>query len=184
MIRDLVVKNRSYRRFYQDVAVDMETLRELVDLARFCGSAANRQALKYILSCDPQKNALIFPHIRIDNDPVEGERPSAYIVILEDTQIGSVLQFIDCGITAQTILLGAVERGFGGCMVGNVLRDDLRKALDIPSHLDIILVVALGKPKEEMIFEEIGDDGFMQQWWDDKGARHLYKRSLNDLIVD
>ena len=184
MLRDLVVKNRSYRRFHQDVPLEQETLRELVDLARFCGSAANRQALKYLLSSDPRKNALIFPHIRIDNDPVEGERPSAYIIILEDKQIGSVLQFIDCGITAQTILLGAVERGFGGVMVGNVLRDDMRKALDIPSHLEIVLVVALGKPKEEMIFEEIGEDGFMDQWWDDKRARHLYKRSLDDIIVD
>ncbi len=183
MIRDLVRKNRSYRRFYQDVPIEHEILRDLVDLARLCGSAANRQALKYIISSDSQNNALIFPHIRIDNNPVEGERPSAYIVVLEDTRIKSVMQNIDCGITAQTILLGAVERGFGGCMVGDVLRDDLREALNIPSHFDIILVIALGKPKEEMIIEAIGEDGFMQQWWDEKGARHLYKRALDDIIV-
>jgi nitroreductase len=183
VLRDIVMKNRSYRRFYQNVAIERETLRELVDLARFCASAANRQALKYIISSDPQKNALIFPHIRIDNNPVEGERPSAYVIVLEDTQIGSVLQHVDCGIVAQTILLGAVEKGFGGVMVGNVLRDDLRKALNIPSHLEILLVIALGKPKEEMIIEAIGEDGFMQQWWDEKRARHLYKRALDDLIV-
>ena len=184
MIEDLVLKNRSYRRFHQDVPVEHETLRELVDLARLCGSAANRQALKYVISSDHRRNALVFPHIRIDNDPVEGERPSAYIIALEDTRIGSVMQLIDCGITAQTILLGAVERGFGGCMVGNVLRDDLGKALNIPSHLQIVLVIALGKPKEEMVIEAIGEDGFMQQWWDENRVRHLYKRALDGIIVE
>ena len=113
MIRDLVRKNRSYRRFYQDVPIEHEILRDLVDLARLCGSAANRQALKYIISSHPQKNALIFPHIRIDNNPVEVERPSAYIIILEDTRIKLVLA-CDYGITAQTMLLGAVEKSFGG----------------------------------------------------------------------
>ena len=182
MLRDLVLKNRSYRRFYQDTAIELETLRELVDLARLSPSAANRQALKYIISSDPEKNALIFPHIRIDNDPVEGERPSAYIIILEDTRIKLILA-CDYGIAVQTIHLGAVEKGFGGCMVGNINRDGLRKALQIPSHFEILLVLALGKPKEKMVIETVGKDGNTQQWWDDERVRHVYKRALDDIIV-
>ena len=182
MLKDLVLKNRSYRRFYQDTAIELETLRELVDLARLSPSAANRQALKYIISNDPQKNALIFPHIRIDNDPVEGERPSAYIIILEDTRIKLVLA-CDYGIVAQTIHLGVVEKGFGGCMVGNINRDGIRKALQIPSHFEILLVLALGKPKEKMIIETVGEDGNTQQWWDDERVRHVLKRPLDDIIV-
>jgi len=182
MIRDLVLKNRSYRRFHQDVPIQRETLRELVDLARLSPSAANRQALKYIISNDPQKNALIYPNIRIDNDPVEGERPSAYIIILEDTRIKLILA-CDYGIAAQTIHLGAVEKGFGGCMVGNVDRNGLRKALQIPSHFEILLVLALGKPKEKMVIETVGEDGNTQQWWDDERVRHVSKRPLDDIIV-
>jgi len=49
MIRDLIEKNRSYRRFYESESIKSEMLRELVDLARLSGSAANRQPLKYIL---------------------------------------------------------------------------------------------------------------------------------------
>jgi nitroreductase len=63
MIRNLVVKNRTYRRFDQGFNVGMDTLRELVDLARLSGSAGNKQPLKYILSCDPVKNAVIFEHL-------------------------------------------------------------------------------------------------------------------------
>ena len=62
-LKELFLKNRSYRRFYQDVPIELETLRELVDLARLSASGANRQPLKYLLSCDPEKNALVFPQL-------------------------------------------------------------------------------------------------------------------------
>ena len=182
MLKDLVLKNRSYRRFHQDVAIEHETLRELIDMARLSASAANRQALKYILSGDPKRNALIYPNIRMDGNPPEGERPSAYIIILEDTKIRLVLA-CDYGIAAQTIHFGAVEKGFGGCMIGNIDRDGLRKALEIPSHYEILLVLALGKPKERMVIETVGQDGATQQWWDNDRVRHVPKRSLDDVIV-
>jgi len=60
-MKDLIVKNRSYRRFHEDFSIDTETLRDLVDLARLSASAGNKQPLKYMLSCDPGKNSLIFP---------------------------------------------------------------------------------------------------------------------------
>jgi len=63
MIRDLILRNRSYRRFYKEVDIKLETLRELVDLARLSPSARNAQPLKYILSCEHQRNSLIFPHL-------------------------------------------------------------------------------------------------------------------------
>jgi nitroreductase len=85
MIRDLILKNRSYRQFYQEFEIKLETLRQLVDLARLSASARNAQPLKYILSCEPQRNSLIFPHLAWAgylkgwSDPCEGEGPSAYI---------------------------------------------------------------------------------------------------------
>ena len=85
MIRDLVLKNRSYRRFHENTPVEYETLKELVDLARHSASAANLQPLKYVLSCDPKKNDLIFSHLawaaylKDWPGPAEGERPAAYV---------------------------------------------------------------------------------------------------------
>ena len=125
MIRDLVLRNRSYRRFYQEVDIKLETLRELVELARLSASAGNMQPLKYILSCDTRKNSLIFPHLawaRYLKDwpgPCEGERPSAYIIILGDTELSQSFG-CDYGIVAQSILLGATEMGLGGCMIGSI----------------------------------------------------------------
>ena len=127
MFKDLVLKCRSYRRFYEEVAVDNKTLREFVDLARLSASAVNRQPLKYILSSSREKNALIFSTLHWAGTlktwpgPAEGERPAGYIIILGDKEIGAGFG-LDPGIAAQTILLGAVEKGLGGCMLGAVDR--------------------------------------------------------------
>ncbi|MDH7484717.1 MAG: nitroreductase family protein [Anaerolineae bacterium] len=188
MIRDLVLKNRSYRRFHQEVAVELETLRELVDLARLSASGANKQPLKYILSCDAEKNALIFPHLswatylRDWPGPAEGERPSAYIIILGDTEIRPSFG-CDHGIAAQSILLGAVEKGLGGCIIGGVQKEGLRQALGIPPRYEILLVLALGKPKETVVIEPLGPDGDIRYWRDAQGVHHVPKRSLDEIII-
>lgn len=187
MIRDLILKNRSRRRFHQDVPIELETLRELVDLARFAASASNQQPLKYILCRDPKWNSLIFPHLVIGDDrcppPVEGERPSAYIIILHDTTI-PMHGRIDHGIAAQNILLGATEKGLGGFMLGLIQREKIRKALDIPSRYNVRLVVALGKPKEKVVLETVGSNGDTRWWHDSEGVHHVPKRSLDNIIVD
>jgi len=188
MIKDLITKNRSYRRFIQEVAIERQTLRELVDLARLCPSGANRQPLKYILSCDHRKNALIFGHLAWAGylkdwpGPSEGERPSAYIVILADTSISSSAG-CDHGIAAQTILLGATEKGLGGCIIGSVQREGLRKALDIPARYEILLVLALGKPREKVVVDTVGPSGDIKYWRDSEGIHHVPKRALDDIIV-
>lgn len=188
MIRNLVLKNRSYRRFHQEVAIELETLRELVDLARLSASARNLQPLKYILSCDPPKNALIFPHLGWAGDlkdwpgPSEGERPSAYIVVLGDTEIRRTFG-CDHGIAAQSILLGATEKGLGGCIIGSIQRERLREALDIPARYETLLVLALGQPKERVVIETVGSDGDMKYWRDSEAVHHVPKRRLDDIIV-
>jgi len=189
MIRDLIMKNRTYRRFFQEVAIDRQTLRELVDLARLSASAGNLQPLKYVLSCEPQRNALIFPHLAWAGylkdwpGPCDGERPSAYVIILGDTQIAKSFG-CDHGIAAQSILLGATERGLGGCIIGTVKRDELRKALDIPSGYEILVVLALGKPAETVMIETVGPAGDVKYWRDSESVHHVPKRALDDIILD
>lgn len=188
MIKDLVRKNRSYRRFHQEVAIELETLRELVDLARLSASALNLQPLKYMLSCEPKKNALIFQHLAWAGylkdwpGPDEGERPSAYIIILGDTELSRHFG-CDHGIAAQSILLGAIDRGLGGCMLASVKRQELSKALGIPSRYEILLVLALGKPKETVVMETIGPTGDVKYWHDSEGVHHVPKRTLDDIII-
>jgi nitroreductase len=187
MLKDLVLKNRSYRRFYQEVSIELETLKELVDLGRLSASAKNLQPLKYILSCEPEKNALIFLHLgwaaylKDWPGPIEGERPSAYIIVLGDTEVSRSFG-CDHGIAAQSILLGAVERGLGGCMIATVKRQELSRALSIAPRYEILLVIAIGKPKETVVIEQVGPDGNVRYWRDSQGVHHVPKRALDDII--
>ena len=188
MITELVKENRSCRRFYEDHAVAPETLKEFVNLARMSASGANLQPLKYILSCDPQKNAEIFSclawagYLKDWPGPEEGERPAAYIVVLGDPSI-SESAGCDHGIAAQTILLGAREKGLAGCMLGSIDRNALRDSLNIPSQFKILLVLAIGKPKEEVVLETVGADNSIRYWRDNEGVHHVPKRKLEDIIV-
>jgi nitroreductase len=188
MIKELVAKNRSYRRFHQEVIIEYETLRELVDLGRLSASAANMQPLRYILSCDSKKNALIFQHLAwaryLENwsGPAEGERPSAYIIILEDKHVEHPLR-CDHGIAAQSILLGATEKGLGGCIIGAINKPKLSQVLNIRERYEISLVLALGKPREKVVIEKLKPDGSIKYWRDSKGVHHVPKRALEDIIL-
>jgi nitroreductase len=188
MLEDLVLKNRSYRRFHQDVPVAIQTLRELVDLARITPSGRNLQPLKYVLACDPQTNAAIFSTLSwagylVDwHGPVEGERPPAYIVVLGDTTLSQSFA-VDQGIASQTILLAATERGLGGCNVGSIQRDALRQILDIPARYEILIVLALGRPKETVVLEDMDPEGDVRYWRDASSVHHVPKRLLQDVIL-
>ena len=188
MLRDLVLRNRSYRRFHEEVDITLETLRELVDLARNSASARNVQPLKYILSADRRRNSLIFPrlmwaaYLKDWNGPEEGERPSAYIVILLDTEISRSV-VCDQGIAAQSILLGATEKGLGGCMIANIDKEGLRRDLHIPARYEIALVLALGKPKEVVVIDVLESSAGIKYWRDANGVHHVPKRRLDDIIV-
>ena len=187
MIKDIVMKNRSYRRFEQEISIDIDILKELVELGSLSASAGNRQPLKYVLSCSAEKNAQVFSCLSwadslIDWDgPVEGERPSAYIILLGDTEISNALAY-DSGIAAQSILLGAVEKGLGGCMLGPVDIKNIHPLLGIEECYEIPLVIALGKPKEKVVIETVGPDADTTYWRDKEGVHHVPKRAVADII--
>lgn len=187
-LRELILQNRSFRRFDQSHAITEACLRELVDLGRMSPSGANLQPLKYLLSYEPDINARIFPHLEWAGylkdwpGPAPGERPSAYIIILGDRNIRHA-GACDHGIAAHSILLGASERGLGGCMIGSIHRAELSQALGLGPDYDILLVLALGKPAETVVLQTCPPDGDIRYWRDSQGAHHVPKRPLDEIIV-
>lgn len=187
-IADLTLKSRSYRRFEQNRTIERDVLERLVDLVRFCPSARNMQPLKFLLSHTAERNALIFPilawagYLRTWPGPAEGERPAAYIVMLEDQQL-SRSTAIDQGIVAQTIMLGAAERGLGGCIIAAFKREQLAQALGLPEHLHPVLVLALGYPAEQVQLVDMPESGAVEYYRDQRDVHCVPKRKLVDLIV-
>jgi len=179
-------ENRSYRRFHESVEISTEHLRSMVDAARLSPSSRNVQPIKFFICNDRELNSGIYPnlgwagYLKDWDGPQEGERPSAYIILLHDKNISAGYS-CDHGIFAQSILLRAVELGFGGCMIATFKKDVLSGLLKLPEHLEMIMVIALGKPKEIVVVDDI-KEGDVKYWRDSEQIHHVPKRTLEELI--
>jgi hypothetical protein len=67
-------------------------------------------------------------------------------------------------------------------MFGAVRREELAALLALPPHLDIALVIALGKPVEKVILEDLPADGSIRYYRDSQGTHHVPKRQQQELI--
>ncbi len=193
MLKKLILKNRTYRRFKEKIDIPKKDLVDLVDLARLTPSPRNRQSLKFFISNSTEENEKIFKTLSWAgalsdwNGPEEREKPSAYIMILGDNSIlpkaEKSYHEVASGFVAQSILLGAVEKGYGGCTIAAIQRKKLKSELNIPEHLDILLILALGVPKETVILEKMPDNGNYNYWRDENGVHHVPKRNLDEIII-
>ena len=141
-------------------------------------STANSQALKFRICSTDEENERVFGTLKWAgalpdwDGPVKGERPSAYLILLCDLALGkNTLQ--DDGITAQTIMLGAVEMGYGGCMLGNVERKRLAELLDIDT----------AKYSIDLVVVPVGADGDVRYYRDADQVHYVPKRSLDEIIL-
>jgi nitroreductase len=186
-IKELVTNTRTFRRFNESYRIDYEVLKQLVDLARLSASGANKQPLKFLIFNTLNDCRLIFKYLAWAGyltdwpGPENGERSSAYIIIVGDTEISESFG-VDHGIAAQSIMLGATESGLGGCIIGSINREGLRNAFNIPSRYEILLVLALGKPVENVVIEEIRN-GDVKYWRDADKTHHVPKRNIDELIL-
>jgi nitroreductase len=185
-LKDTFKKTRSYRRFHQDYEVAADILTDVVENVRYSASAANLQPLKFIIVNDKKTNDALFRHLKWAaylkdwDGPEEGERPSAYIVMLGDRGLSRFLD-LDCGIALQTILVSLTEKDLGACTFASINRDAIREMFKVPPSLDIVLVIAIGKAKETVVIDDV-KDGDIKYWRDERNVHHVPKRKLADMI--
>ena len=191
-MREMIVKTRTFRRFFEKENISMDVLSDLVDLARLGGSARNGQPWQYMIINTPELCNRVFPflgwagYLSDWKGPAEGERPSAYILCLLNSNWlkgpESEAQF-DLGVATQNLLLGAMEHRIGGCRIASI-SPKLSSLFDLPEHLEISLVIALGRPRETVILEECQSDSDIKYWRDDDGIHHVPKRPLTSCLVE
>ncbi len=185
MFKELVIKNRSYRRFDEAKCISPEVLKELVDIGHLVPSGANIQPLRFITVSSKEKCAEVFPtlrwaaYLKEGGTPIEGERPTGYILILAPS---GAHRGVEEGITGQTILLAATEKGIGGCFIGSIIRPELMKVIPIPDGYEVKYVLALGYPKETVVLEEISAGGDIKYYRDENLVHHVPKIKTEDLI--
>lgn len=189
MLSELIRKNRSYRRYYEDQKVSRDTLLELVDMARLSATGGNAQPLRFFIAYQEDVVEKIHPtltwaaYLKEWHGPEKGERPPAYIIILKDKNV-PMAAGVDHGIAAQSITLGAVEKGLGCCILASVQRKKLAEVLNIPDKYEILFVISIGKPREQVVIEEIEPGEDIKYWRDENQVHHVPKRKLKDIVIN
>ena len=191
MLRDIVLKNRSYRGFDVGYSFSKEQLEGYVDLTRYTASSINAQPLKYRIVYTAEEVSSVRPLTRwaraLPNMvlPHSNMHATGFIIICQDTNISSNLARYqkDIGIVAQTITLAAVEDGLGGCMIGNFTPDDVKKTLKLADNLVPMLIIALGKPAEKIVIKEINSDESTNYYRDENDIHYVPKRKLEDILI-
>ena len=184
-VYETIIKRRSIRR-YKQKPISLDILKKLVNAARLAPSAANLQPFKYIVVYDKKLCDRIFKTIKWASYlkpswfPKEGERPAAYIVII-NTQEDNPYYMRDMGLAAENIILTAEEEGMGCCILYNIDRDAIRDILNVPAEYQIDSMISLGYKGEEVILEE--DNEKVEYWRDENDILHVPKKPLEEILV-
>ena len=187
MFFDLVKATRSFRNFDSSYRLNDETLRSLIELCRYTPSTANLQSIKFAYACTEELCEEIFPilgwagYIKENKPPYDNNVPAGYILLCYDTDISQEIE-IDAGICAQTIVLGAMDKGIGACMIGSFDKEKISKIFSLPNHIKPRLVIALGRPKESV---EIVDcvNGDIKYYRESKEKHIVPKRTLDEILL-
>lgn len=184
-LNQLLLRNRSYRGYDKQRVVTQEELRRIINVNTRIPSARNQQCLRFrpVIAEEADK---ILPFIRLGGAlpelhlPFKGTEPNAYIIICstvpEDRWVS-----IDLGISAQSMLLKATEMGLNGICIGAFNATLLTEALTLP--YPPLLVLAIGKGKEEIRLTEISEGDSQTYYRTQEGTHYVPKLKLDDLII-
>ncbi len=184
-IKNLVVQTRCTRRFKADYKVDTKDIKEIIDLARQISSAKNMQPLKYIIANDKKSFEIVHKPIKWAShlkewNQSEDEKPSAYIVILNDTSIKGYAM-VDLGSSIQTIMLALNAKGLSGCLLASIDKELYKKEFDLAENLEPMLAIAIGKGDEDIKIVDVKKD--TNYYRDENDTHCVPKRDLNDILV-
>ena len=191
MILDLVKKSRSYRIFDESYKLKKEDLIDLIELARFSPCGKNGQYLRFIPIYKEEILKEIYPYLswaaylKDWDGPKEGERPTGVILIVsKEGCLTDPILSCDMGIVSQSIMLGAVEKNLGGCMIRALNRKKITEVLNLPENYVIHIALAIGKPTQNVVVEDINEGDDIKYWMDQDKTHHVPKIVLDELILD
>ncbi len=185
-IEEAIYKRRTIRRFKQD-PISIETLKKLIDFARVAPMARNVQGLEFVIVENSETRKKLFKLIKFagslpedQRTPESGREPTAYIIVLVNTEIKPSFFDFDVGAAVENILLGAVKYGIGSCWMANIKVRKIKTLFEVPDQYQVKHVISLGYPDEESFMEPYEDS--YKYWKNPDGTMHVPKRDLDDII--
>ena len=182
---DVLYARRTIRKFSQE-PIPKQILTRIVDVARLAPTANNRQPLRFLVIDDPDLCDQVFPYthwaraIAPAGTPKEGERPTAYIILLVEKELETPWIAHDAGAAAQTIMLAAQNHRIGTCWMASIEREHIITLLNIPGKYRLDTLISMGYPAERSLYED--EQGDVTYYKDEQGAMHIPKRRLTDIL--
>ncbi len=182
------IKSRRTIRIFKRIAVEKQDILKIIDAARLAPTGANLQPLKFKIITDEATRRKMFPYIKYagylpDWDPSFEESPTAFIAVLNDTDIKPTEKSeCDSGAAIMNMCLAATELGLGSCWLGAINRAEIKRILRLDDKLDITYLLALGYPDQEASYTEIIDS--IKYYHDENKNVFVPKRRLEDIIVE
>ena len=180
----LLAKNRSHRAYDPQYEVRPDQLERIIKVNTRLASARNQQVLRFRTVLGAEAKALL-PELHLGGAlpelglPLKGTEPRAFIVICSTIDEDRYVD-IDLGISAQTMLLQAVEIGLNGICIAAFDRCRVKALLGL--EYDPLLVVAVGRGIEKIELTEISavDN---HAYYRENGTHYVPKVRFEDLIL-
>ena len=180
----LLLKNRSCRGYDSSYKVSKEELREIVSVNTLVPSARNQQVLRFKLLvgfeaedfCKFIKLGGALPELHL---PFPGTEPNAFIIICTSEPLNRWTD-IDLGISAQSMLLKAVDMGLNGICIGAFDKAEAERV--VGEGMTPLLVIAIGKSAEKYQILHIGEKED-HRYFRENGIHYVPKVKVEDLII-
>ncbi|HUT80269.1 MAG TPA: nitroreductase family protein [Candidatus Bathyarchaeia archaeon] len=143
-----LLKTRRSIRKYKQQPVEEDKLLKCLEAARWAPSASNKQPWEFIVVKDEKmrkKFAEIHPYAKF-----VAESPVVFIP-LTNPEIHAKYHMSDTALTILHFMIEAHSLGLGTCwagVIGTSFEPELKKLLNVPKHLNILALVALGYPDQ------------------------------------
>lgn len=152
---ELYDRRKSIRAF-DGRPVEPEVVARLLTALQRAQSAANRQPWHFIITENTGREALNACLTK------EGFRiaPLLVTVCADQKQAwtrkadGVNYAWVDATIAVTEMIGAATAEGIGTCWIAAVDPQAVRECLDIPGHIDVVGIIAVGYPKTDLIREE------------------------------
>lgn len=182
----LLLRNRSCRGYDSNYIVSKEELLKIVEVNTKIASARNQQVLRFRLVYGTEAKEVTkaiklggaLPELNL---PLPGTEPNAYIIICTEEPKGKWVD-IDLGISAQSMLLKAVDLGLNGICIAAFNKEKISALVNGGRQMEPLLILAIGKSIERFQLLPIGQDD-EHNYFRKNGVHFVPKVRIEDLLI-
>ena len=182
----LLLRNRSCRGYDSNYIVSKEELLKIVEVNTKIASARNQQVLRFRLVYGTEAKEVTkaiklggaLPELNL---PLPGTEPNAYIIICTEEPKGKWVD-IDLGISAQSMLLKAVDLGLNGICIAAFNKEKICALVNGSGQMEPLLILAIGKSIERFQLLPIGQED-EHNYFRKNGVHFVPKVRIEDLLI-